>query len=149
MVPSKEPPGDFCDFGCCFIFTGGFSVIAFQCHSSPFHVLSPGLSLQEFTHFILSAQLISDLDTFVLTFLDFSFYHKHYGLCRHFLPTSVFYLALFPHILTHFVTQMLVEAPHPGSQSCHIQLVHGLKLLIFDLQDHWFADHASEPQSME
>ena len=38
-------------------------------------------------------------------------------LSGHFLPTSVFYLALLPHILAYFVTQMRAETPHPGSSS--------------------------------
>ena len=61
MIPLREPPGGFFDVGCCccFILTGGFSFIAFRRHPSPFRELSPVLSLREYTHVILSAQLMA------------------------------------------------------------------------------------------
>ena len=38
-------------------------------------------------------------------------------LSGRFLPTGIFYLALLPHSLTHFVTQMRAGTPHPGYSS--------------------------------
>ena len=38
-------------------------------------------------------------------------------LSGRFLPTGVFHLALLPHVLARFVTQMWTGTPHPGSSS--------------------------------
>ena len=53
-----EPPGGFCDVGCCCFLPPleVFHFIAFRRHPSPFCELSPGF----YTQFILSVQLIAE-----------------------------------------------------------------------------------------
>ena len=101
-----------------FYLTGGFSsFIAFQRHPSFFRELSPGF----YTHFILLAQLIVEWFATLSFNLSGLFPHSLTAsatvLSRRFLPAGVFYLALLPHILAYFVTQMRAGTPHPGSSS--------------------------------
>ena len=67
-----------------------------------------------------------------------------------FLPTGVFY----PTVLRLWLRW---EQEHPIqdpplcllSQSCPFWLTRGLELLMFELQDHWFINCASEPRGIE
>ena len=115
-----EPPGVF--LWCCllllFYLTGGLSsFIAFGRHLSFFRELSPGF----YAHFILSAQLIAEW--FAILSFNLSRLLRHSLtasatiLSGCFLPTGVFYLALLPNILAHFVTPMRAGTPRPGSSS--------------------------------
>ena len=108
----------WCWLSLLFYLTGGFSFfIAFRRYPSFFRELSPSF----YTHFILSAQLITEWFTTLSFNLSGLFRHSLTTiatvLSRRFLPTDVFYLALLPHILGRFVIQMRAGAPHPGSSS--------------------------------
>ena len=92
-----EPPGGFCDVGCCCCFLPHwrfFHFIAFRRHPSPF---------SDYTHFILSAQLIA-----IITFLGFSF-----------LPRVLrFWVgAFYPTLLRLWLRCGHEHPPHPGSSS--------------------------------
>ena len=97
---------------------GGFSSFtAFWLHPSFFRELSLGF----YTHLILSAQLIAQWFAILSFNLSGIFCHSLTAsatvLSGRFLPTGVFYLALLPHILARFVTQMRAGTPHPVSSS--------------------------------
>ena len=114
-----EPPGDFCDVGCCRCFTlleVFLPPLLFDAvpHTSVSYcqVFTPILYFQ-----LSSSQ--SDLWHFHITFLSFSVtaLPRVVVLSRHFLPTGASYLALLPHILARFVTQVRAGTPHSGSSS--------------------------------
>ena len=100
-----------------YLTAGFFSFIAFRRHPSFFRELSSGF----YSHFILSAQIIAEWFTALSFNLSGLFRHSLTAsatvLSGRFLPTGVFYLALLPHILARFVTQMRAGTPHPGSSS--------------------------------
>ena len=98
-----EPPGGFCDVGCCCCFFTSLEVfhfIAFRHHPSPFRGLSPGF----YTHFILSAQPIADwFVTLSFSTIPLSSYRERYNFewafftHRRYLsyaPSPTFYLRL-------------------------------------------------------
>ena len=119
-----------------------FHFIAFQRHPSPFRELLPGF----YTHFILSAQLITEWFFSRL----FIFYRSATVLSGPFLSTGVFYPTLLRFWLRcgqeHPIQDLPLCLP---SQSCPFRLMHGLELLMFELQVHWFIDWASEPRSIQ
>ena len=100
--------------------------VTFPCHghSTPASRSREGLHKLSTLPWLLSVALL---------FPGFSVtvYRKRFGFERAFLPTGAFYLALRPHILACFVTQMLAGAPYPGSSS-----VPALTKLFF-LADAW------------
>ena len=87
--------------------------IAFWRRLSFFRELSPVF----YTHFILfqpsSSQ--SDLQHFHLTFLGLPRVLRFWAGV--FYPQALFYLALLPYVLVHFVIQMRARTPHPGFSS--------------------------------
>ena len=98
-----------------------------NCFSTSSSLTLPWATPGFYTHFILSAQLIADWVA-ILSFSPFlaspsHFYHKCYGFER-FLPTGGWLGC------THPIEDLLLCLP---SQSCLIQLMHGLELLIFGL----------------
>ena len=130
-----EPPGSFCNVGCCCCFTSlevFHSFIAFRRHPSPFRELSPSF----YTHFILSAQLIAEW--FTTLYFNFSglfiFTASAMVLSGLFLPMGVFYHTLIRLWLRcgqeHPIQDLSVCLP---SQSCPFPLTHGLELLMFEL----------------
>ena len=62
-----------------FFFFFFFFLSSFQCQPSLFRELSPGLPIQAFTHFILSAQLIADFMIRDHSFIDISFHFFYFS----------------------------------------------------------------------
>ena len=87
--------------------------------------------------------------------------HFHFNFpCFSFLPrvlrfwVGVFYPRFYP-ILLRLWLRWGQELPFQDpalflpAQSCPFRLTHELELLVFELQDHWFINCASEPRSIE
>ena len=99
-----EPPGGFCDVGCCCCFFTSLEVfrfIAFRHHPSPFRGLSPGF----YTHFIISAQPIAEwFAALSFSTIPLSSCREHYGFEWAFFYTQAFFtLCSFIEILLAFV----------------------------------------------
>ena len=133
-----------------FDLTGGFS---FHCFTTSTLTLPWAIAGSFTPHFVLSAHPIAVwfAITFILTFLGFSFLPRvlrfWVGI---FFPTRVFYPTLLRLWLRwgqeHPIQGLPLCLP---SQSCLFRLTHGLELFMFELQDHWFINCASEPLSIE
>ena len=107
-----EPPGGFCDVGCCccFYFTGGFP---FHCFSTSSLTLPWAIAGFTPILYFQPSSLQSDSRHFHFNFSGlFIFTTSATVLSEHFLPTGVF----LPYTLL-FVTQMWAGTPHPGSSS--------------------------------
>ena len=106
-----EPPGGFCDVGCCCF--SSLELFTFQGYFSLPPALHPGFSgLWRPPPWLLLVALF--LPGFFVTFLPRAL---RFWVCI-FYPQVLFYLALLPHIFWHtFVTQMRAETPHLGSSS--------------------------------
>ena len=154
MVPPVEPPGGFCDIGCCscLVLTGGFYV------STP-ATLHPGL--------LDSWRPPPDLSSTVDTLGYFYF-------CQVFPSLVCLILARVPRFLAgifypqafftlHFfrtfwcILWLKCGQEHPFQNrpcSCRhrvdpFRLARGLELLLFEFQDEWFVDCVSEPRNIE
>ena len=128
-----------------FYLTGGF---AFYCFSTSSFTLP--WAIAEFLHSFYTfspAHRRVICDTFNLTFLG---YLSDTVLSGHFLSTGATYPTLLRLWLRcgqeHPIQDLPLCLP---SQSSPFQLTHGLELLMFELQDHWFINCASEPRSIE
>ena len=137
----------FCDVGCCccccflphwrFFISLLFNVLPH--HSvSYLRVFTPILYLQ-------SSSSQRDSRHFHLNFFRlFIFTVSATVLSECFLPTGVlFWLRCGQEHPIHDLSLCL------PSQSWPFRLTHGLELLMFELQDHWFISCASEPRSIE
>ena len=146
----REPPGRFCDVGCCcfwphwrFFISLLFDVIPHP--SVDYHwVFAPILYSQS-----SPSQIDSGHFHFNFSRL-FNFTASGTVLSERFLPTGVFYPTVLPlwlrcgqeHPIHNLPLCLLL-------QSCPFRLGHGLELLMFELQDLWFINCASEPRSIE
>ena len=138
----------FCDVGCCCCFT---SLEDF--HSLLFDVIPhPSVSYRRvFTPILYFQPSSSQSDS----------RHFHFNfLCFSFLPRVLrFWVGLFyPRFYTTLLRlwlrwgqEHLFQDPplFLPTQSCRFRLTNGLELLMFELQDHWFINCASEPRSIE
>ena len=122
VLASGEPPGGFCDVGCCccFLFFTSLEVFTFPGYFSLPSALHAGFS----GSWRPPPALSSTLATFgCFTFSRFfrhSFTASATVLSVRFLPTDVFYLMLLHRHFWHvFVTQMRAGTPNPGSSSVH------------------------------
>ena len=71
-------------------------------------------------------------------------------LSGRFLITGVFYPTLLRLWLRWGQEHPIQDPPlFLPAQSCPFQMTGGLELLMFELQDHWFINCASEPRSIE
>ena len=141
----REPPGGVCDVGCCFWPHSRFfisllfdvirhpSVDYRQGFYTPFYTFSP-------------AHRRAIRDTFILTFLGFSFLPRVLRFwVSVFYPRAFFYPTLLRLWLRWGQEHPIQDPPLClPSQSCPFRLTHGL-----ELQDHWFIICASEPRSIE
>ena len=126
-----------------------FHFIAFRCHPSPFCGLWLGF-LHPFLYFQPSHRRVIR-DTFILTFLGFSFLPR---VLRFWV--SVFYQrAFFYPTLLRLWLRWGQEHPIQDpplclpSQNCPFRRMHGFELFMFELQDHWFINCASESRNIE
>ena len=120
----------FFDVGCYFILIGRFYILRIFLHatSSPPWLLR---ALKAYTSFELYPGYFRLL--YFCKAFPSHFIASATVLSGRFLPTGVFYLALFPHIVARFVTQMRAGTPHLGPSSVPalpLQLTQGLELLI-------------------
>ena len=147
-----EPPGSFCDVGCCccFYLTGGFyfSGLLFLATGTP-------------PWFLRSVKVSNSSELcpgyFRLLYFCQAFPSHFYRERYAFEPKAFSTLHTSPIFLARFVTKMQTGTPPPpGSssvpaltESSPFRLTQGLQLLILQLQDHWFIICASEPPSIE
>ena len=115
VLCSGEPPG-FCDVGCCFCFSS-LEVFTYLGYFSLPPALHRGFSCPWRPPPALSSTLATFSYFTFAKFFRHSFTVSATVLSGYFLPTGVFYLALLPHTLVHFVTQMQAGTLHLGSSS--------------------------------
>ena len=127
-----------------------FHIIAFRRHPSPFRGLSLGF-LHPFLYFQPSPSQSDSRHFNFNVSRFFIFTGSATVLSERFLPMGVFTLYSFVSDSgegrnTHPIQDPPLCLP---SQSCFFRLAHGLELLMFELQDHWHINCASEPRGIE
>ena len=126
-----------------------FHIIAFRRHPSPFRGLSLGF-LHPILYFQPSPSQSDSRHFHFNVSRFFHFYRECYGFEWAFFTHGRFYP-----ILLHLWLRRGQEHPIQDpplclpSQSCFFRLTHGLELLMFELQDHWYINCASESRSIE
>ena len=132
-----------------FDLTGSFSLHCFSMSSLTLLWAMAGV----FTPlFILSAQPSqSDSRHFHFNFSRlFIFTASATVLSEHFLPTGVFYPTLLRLSLRWGQEHPIQDPPLClPSQNCPFRRMHGFELFMFELQDHWFINCASESRNIE
>ena len=111
----REPPGGFCDVGCCSCFTS-LEVFTFPGYFTLPPVLHLASQAPEDLHQIWALPFLLSVSSLFPGF-SVTIYRKCCVFERRFLPTDVLYPALLPLIFAHFVTQTRAGTPHPVSSS--------------------------------
>ena len=141
-----QPPGGFCDVGCCCCFFDLVEVFTFSGYFSMPSALQPGFSG---LHRLWALPWLLSVALLLPTFLDFLFLPRVLRFWA-----SIFYPRFYP---TLFCLWLRWGQKDPiqdpplclPSQSCPFGRTHGLELFMFELQDYWFINCASEPRSIE
>ena len=148
----REPPGRLCDVGCCCYFWPHWRFFISLLYDVIPHP-SVGYRREFYTPFCTFSPSHRSVirDNFHFNFSRvFIFTTSATVLSGHFFSHTCFYPTLLRLWLRwgqeHPIQGLPLCLP---SQSCLFRLTHGLELFMFELQDHWFINCASEPLSIE
>ena len=133
-----------------FDLTGSFSLHCFSMSSLTLLWAMAGGFLHPFLYFQPSHRRVIR-DTFILTFLGFSFLPRVLRFwVSVFYPRAFFYPTLLRLWLRWGQEHPIQDPPLClPSQNCPFRRMHGFELFMFELQDHWFINCASESRNIE